>query len=166
MSGTFPYKTPSDYLNKLRTLFYTMVGLPMFVFLGVYLTNRKNEYPILFAEPAAWLMGTVAVLCLLPAIYAYVLYYGELKKLRKLPSLREKLDGLYRLNLKKFWILETVTVLNLSVYVLSAHPAMAGLYVVMLVSFAMSNPSYYNVVSDLRLPKPERDIMRNNRQIE
>jgi len=165
MQDPFPYTRPVDFLNRLRTVFYVMVGWPMFVFLAIYLTNRKHIYPVLLEEPPTWAMGALAVLCIAMTVYAYILYYGQLKQIRKLPQLREKLNTLYNLDIRKFWILEVATTLNLILYVLSAHTAMAGLYIVMLVGFAMSNPSYYNVVSDLKLPKAERDIMRQNQQI-
>ncbi len=162
----YVFNNAVDFLNRLRSTFYIMVGIPLLVFLAVYLSSREGSYPVLWPSIPAFLLYMVPAVCLLVCVYAYLIYYKELRQIRKLPSLQQKLQQLFALDIKKFWLLEGATILTLLLYVLSAHTVFAGLYIVMLILFAMNNPSYYNVTGDLKLSKEERSVMRNNKPIQ
>lgn len=159
---TFNY--PAEYINKLRGIFYIMVGLPLPVFLVVYLTLRDGTYsPPLQEWTPAWLLWGISILCLVLCAVGYIQFSKETKKIRGLKApIQEQLDQLISASRNKFLCLELATIINLIVYVLLGHTLFAGLYVAMLILFSMSNPTVHSVSTDLRLPKEEKRKLINN----
>ncbi|WP_020531394.1 hypothetical protein [Flexithrix dorotheae] len=159
------FKNASEYLSKLRSTFYIMVGFPLPVFLYVYFASRENNYsPVLKAIPD-YLLVSIPVVCFGMAAFAYIAFFRKLKVSRTISDLREKLTHYYTISLNKFIWLEVASVVNVLIYFLSGNIVFAGLYIAMLILFAMNNPNYFSVVGDLRLSKTEKEIMKQNMTI-
>ncbi len=158
------YQYPAEYINKLRSTFYLMVGLPLPVFLYVYFNVRNGSYQSFFnGHIAAWFFWALGVTCLLLSLVAYGRYSKELKQIRETKApIPHQLESLIVASRHKYLWLELATVVCVLVYVLTGHIVFAGLYVVMLILFAMSNPSVHSVSTDLRLSKEERRRLINN----
>ncbi|MBX2840584.1 MAG: hypothetical protein KTR26_02340 [Flammeovirgaceae bacterium] len=158
----FNFKNAAEYLSKLRSTFYIMVGFPLPVFLYVYFVSRENNYdPLLKAIPDILLIS-IPILCFGMAAFAYIVFFKRLKISREITDLREKLTHYYVISLHKFIWLEVASVVNVLIYFLSGNIVFAGLYIAMLILFAMNNPNYFSVVGDLRLSKAEKEIMKQN----
>lgn len=157
---------PWHFINKYRTTFYAMVILTMPAFFYVYFEARDGDYAAILPELPDFLKPGLLLLCGANIIHAYWTYHQKLKEIRQLPSLKEKLSALLQANVSKFIQLEVTTILAAIVYFLNGHIAYGIIYIVMLVFFAMSNPSIYTAISDLRLPKQEAQAMRQNEPFE
>ncbi|MEH0158522.1 hypothetical protein V6R21_31000 [Limibacter armeniacum] len=160
------FETPVDFVNKLRAVFYIMVGVTLPIFLFTYLKSRNGEFEPSFPELAEQLKYIVPILCGINSIIAYWLYEKRIRAARELPSLRIKLEEVLRGSFYKFAMLETTTILTIVAYLLTGHILFAGVYIGMLILFAMSNPTVYSVIADLRLPKKEAEIMKGNLSLE
>ena len=143
-----------------------MLGIPLIFFVILFLKYREGvvlgDYAVLYDA----FKVVVPFFCILTSGVAYLLYFQLLKKARKETTLRLKLQQLFNANIVKFALLEGATVFVLLAYFLTGHPLFAAFYVFMLILFGMSNPSIYSLMTDLKLPKKEADIMRENRIIE
>ncbi|MEM1134896.1 MAG: hypothetical protein AAGI07_03580 [Bacteroidota bacterium] len=156
------FKNSVEYLNKLRSTFYIMVGIPLVLFLLIYLVFRENMYTAIYPEMPTAIIKILAALFVIAAILSFIYYFRELPQVRNRKTLKEKLAQYYRLCNYKFGMLLIISMLNLICYFLSGHVLLAGVYILLLIMFALNNPSYYNVVGNLKLRKEEREIMKNN----
>ncbi|GAA4846461.1 hypothetical protein [Algivirga pacifica] len=159
------FDKPLDFLNKLRVIFYSMVGITPPIFLYIYLESRNGEFSPIYPELSSIFYYIVPIVCVVLTILAYWYYEKQIRAARTLPSLRAKLDVIILSSFNKFLILEIATLFNILIYYLSGQIFYAGVYIAMIIFFGMSNPSIYSVLSDLRLPKREADVMRNNGNI-
>jgi hypothetical protein len=153
---------PSDYINQLRAIFYMMVGGPLIFFVVVYFLNRGRHASDFDPEMHTIFMYIVPLFCIFHAIVAYWMYEQRLRKARKQSTLQDKLKEVLQGSIVKFAILEGATLLTLVVYLLTNHILYAGFYIVMLILFAMSNPTVYSVTNDLRLSQNEAERLHRN----
>lgn len=156
------FKTPSEAVNKLRTMFYIMVGVSIPIFLYIYLESKNNTFDASFPELKDTLQYIVPVLCAISSIGAYWSYEKRIRKARKLKDLKQKLVEVLKGSFYKFIPLEVTTLIAVLAYFLTGHIIFAGIYIGMLILFAMSNPTIHSVISDLRLPKSEVLLMRED----
>ncbi|MDW7695604.1 hypothetical protein R9C00_26545 [Flammeovirgaceae bacterium SG7u.111] len=157
---------PSDYLNKLRSVFYLMVGAPMGIFLILFMAAKKGSLEPQLPSLSPTLQIAIPIICGLGVSLTYLRYFKQLKKVRQSESLKQKFITFYGLKAQTFTLLVIFTLLSLLGYWLTAHVLFAGLYITLLVLFAMNNPSYHNVVGELKLNKEQREAFKTNQPIE
>ena len=156
------FKSSVNYLNKLRGVFYIMVGIPLTIFLVLYLLFRQNTYTSIYPNMPEFLINILAVIFIIAGITSFIFYFKKLPFAQKASTLRAKLEQYYQICYYKFSMLLVISILNLFCYFLTAHTFFAGVYILHLIMFALNNPSYYNVVGNLKLKKEEREILKNN----
>lgn len=150
------------YLNQLRGLFYFMVGIPLTLFIVVFLLYRSNTFePILSSFPQNLVVVFSIVLITLGSL-AFLYYFKKLPSAKKGENLRVKLTVYYKICYVQFALLSMISVVDLTLYFLSGHKLFAAVYILLLIMLALNNPSYYNVVGNLKLLKDEREIMKKN----
>lgn len=159
------FKNSVDYLNKLRGVFYILVGIPLTIFLVLYLIFRQHTFTAYYTTMSDLLIKILASTFLLAGLSSFIFYFKKLPAARNGSSLRNKLEQYYLICITKFSWLMVVSLLNLTFYFLTSHAFFAGVYILLLIMFALNNPSYYNVVGNLKLKKEEREIMKNNSAI-
>lgn len=156
------FDSPATFVNKLRITFYGMAGLTVPAFLYLYLENRNGTFSPSHPELISYLQYSVPILCLVNAIIAYWQYGRKVKEARTIPSLKERLSEVLKASFYKFFMLEFTSIVAVVSFYLTGNMLSAGAYIGMIILFAMSNPSIYSVLSDLRLSKADADLMRNN----
>jgi len=154
--------TPTEFVNRLRSIFYIMVGIPLIFFVILYLKFRQSGLHGFDADIEPIFLYVIPMICIGDAIFAYILYNRKLKMARQRNELIEKLEILFKGNLLKFALLEGSTILALVIYYLTSHILYAGIYIVMLILFAMSNPTVYSIINDLKLPKEQSNAMKQD----
>jgi|GEM_PF-4346480 len=150
------------YLNQLRGLFYVMVGIPLTLFIIVFLLYRSNTFePIVPTFPQNMVM-ILSVALVIAGTLAFLYYFKNLPSAKKGANLRAKLTVYYKICYVQFALLSLISVADLVLYFLSGHKLFAAVYILLLIMLALNNPSYYNVVGNLKLLKDEREIMKKN----
>jgi hypothetical protein len=142
-----------------------MVGIPLMIFIVLFFLYKSNTFAPLYSAFPANLVIALAVIIILAGISAFLYYFKKLPAARNGVNLREKLTVYYRICFVQFTILSIVSVTDLGLYLISGHKLFAGVYILLLIMLALNNPSYYNVVGNLKLLKDEREIMKNNLKI-
>jgi hypothetical protein len=107
----------------------------------------------------------LAILCLGCAVFAYVQYNKKLKEVRELSTLRERLSSHWTINMMKYGLMEVACLLPLLFFFLMGDPFFKGLYVLVMIAMAISNPSIYTLLNDLRPKKEEAQILKTNQEI-
>ncbi len=162
----FPFDKPLAFVGQVRTIFYIMVGTPLSVFMLLYFRNRQNDLHSYEQELTLFWLAIFPISALVVSGYAYWHYERALKLARTKTRMRERLHILFQGTMEKFVMLEITTVIVLVAYFFTQHILYAGLYLAMLILFAMSNPTIYSVINDLRLPRDQASAMRQNYTIE
>lgn len=160
------YEKPMEFVNHVRMIFYIMVGIPLSIFLLLYFNYRQNNLHNTSQELSVIWLVIIPIVSFSLAGYAYFGYGKSLKLARSKTKMREKLNIVFQATLEKFILLETATFIVLLAYYVNQHILYAGLYMVMLILFAMNNPTIYTVINNLRLPKDIAAAMRQNHSIQ
>ncbi|MCG8477176.1 MAG: hypothetical protein MI784_17045 [Cytophagales bacterium] len=155
-----------EFLDKLNTLVYAIVGLPLLLFSVVYLKQKDGKLPAILSsgEYLPYLTGLLVALTLVFLVWGYVFYKKEMKAARETQDLRTKLDKLAQATFKKF-ILFFIS-LNLAVLglLLTAEKYYSGLFVFVLIFISISNPSQHRILRDLRLNKEDGQKILNKEE--
>ncbi len=141
------FKNGVEYLNKLRMLFYILMGIPLTFFTVLFFMEKQgNVSPIWIVEDLGMVRLILGISCIALSAFAYIQYNGKLKEIRKLPTLREKLSAHWSANMTKYGMLETSCIVSLTLFFLTGDAFFKGLYVMMLVAMAISNPTIYTLL--------------------
>lgn len=159
------YEKPFELVNRLRTIFYIMVGIPLALFLSIYFPNRLDTLQQSGQDLPVFWLAVMPACCLLATALAYLNYYKKLKKLRKESAIKTQIDRFFSAKVEKFIYLEGITLLVLCVYFFNHHALYAGLYMLMLILFAMNNPTIFSLIDALRLPLEKAAALRENQPL-
>ncbi|MFT5916250.1 MAG: hypothetical protein ACJAWV_000439 [Flammeovirgaceae bacterium] len=161
------FKNGVEYLNKLRMLFYILMGIPLTFFSVLFFMEKQDGItPLLEFDNLGTLRLVLAIGCIGCASFAYIQYNRKLREVRTLTTLREKLSAHWSLNMMKYALMEVSCLVPLTFFFLTADIFFKGLYVLMMVAMAISNPTIYTLLSDLRPRKAEGQILKTNQEIE
>lgn len=159
---TFEYG--DDVLSRLRILFYGLLAGPLLAFFFLLLQESKGVLQVYVSIEAnsmliRWVM---AVLLIGMTITAYLLYNRSLGTVREQDNLREKLNLYLQVNIRKFLLLELACVIAIMAYFITLDPIFKGLYVLTMVTMAMSNPGLYSMLKDIKANGEEAIILKKN----
>lgn len=143
----------------LNLIFYAMVGVPLMVFLFLYLQIKDGKFVVEQPDPNInlILVYLVPIFCLLNVVLAYVLYKNQLKNTAEL-DLRDKLQKFYYASLSKYSFLEAAVILTLIGLFLTGSMLYAMLYLILLMIFSLNRPTPYRLRKDLKIKSfPEKD---------
>jgi hypothetical protein len=159
------YKTGHEYINRLRVIFSALATAPLMVFFWVLLSVEKGVYQAPMPDLHGIGVYVAPIVGIGVSLVAYIIYYQKIKPVRKLGKLRLKLDQTYKLSLSKYFMLTFAATLVVVFFVLTGNKLYAGVTTVVYILLAMSNPVVGSIINDLRLPKPQKDLMRSNAPI-
>ncbi len=161
-----PFQKPMEFVNHVRMIFYGMVGTPLVGFIFLYFYYRENDLHNYGQDISLFWLAILPVIILSIAAFAYLQYGKRLKEARPLTRMRERLHVVFQGTMEKFILLELATLIVIAAYYVNHHILYAGLYMVMLILFAMSNPTIFSLINDLRLPRDQAAAMRQNHTIQ
>ncbi|PWJ39985.1 hypothetical protein [Sediminitomix flava] len=149
------FQSPYPIVDRIRVIFYAMTALTLPLFLYTYSQSKQGNYHPPFEDLSDTFLWVLAAICVINAVIAYIIYQKNITEHRKLPTLSDKLHILLKSNIKKFIQMEITTVMAAVVYLLNGTEAAAGVYIIAIILFAMSNPTIYSIIGDLKLPKDQ-----------
>ena len=164
-SSPMRYKNAHDYINKLRIIFSGLALLPLLGFGITYFGIQDHGYTAIIPDMPSFWKTVTSVFTIGLSIVAYIQYYQKIKAVRAAGQIRKKLDATYQLNVVKYLLLAVSSFTALVFFILSADMIYAGICTITFVLFAISNPVIGGIINDLRLPKAQRDILRQNIEI-
>lgn len=156
------FKEPLEMVNKLRIVFYSLAGLSVPFFLIWYLQSKGEEIEAIISPLGNIVAGILALGTVSIASVVYYQYKNKLKEIRKEASLPYRLTMLLKAQCFKFVPLAVAPIVTVICFRLTLEPLMMGVYLFSLILLAMSNPSVYTVIADLRLNKRDKEIMLQN----
>ncbi|GAB4342046.1 MAG: hypothetical protein OHK0038_21840 [Flammeovirgaceae bacterium] len=112
-----------------------------------------------------WMSNLIQIICLVSCGAAYWIYQQQIKSLRDLPTLRQKLEGLFKISVIKYALLEFSNLLAAIFFWITANHLFMIVFAATLVLFLMSNPSVYSIMNDLKVNAEEKDIIKQNKDI-
>lgn len=167
MNEQMQFNSFGEFLNRLRIFFYAVVLVPLLLFLVLFFMHKEgNLHPINSAMGEGVLLWVIQILCLVLCALAYGIYQVQLKKIRLLPSLKEKFQQLFLANVFKFALLEGANMIAVIFFWLTANTLYLILMAATLILFLMSNPSTYSICGDLQVSKEEKAIIDENKKLE
>ena len=155
------FKDGLDFIGKLRNVIYILIGIPLIVFVVLYLKLiRNNVFKGFFSEEVDIAINIAFTLIIIAdVIYAYTLFNKKLKNARTAESLKDKLKGYYRASILKFSIMEAAVLLSLIGLFLTANNLFTGIFIAFIFIYSINSPNIYKVMKDLRLNKESRKLM-------
>lgn len=152
-------------INQLRLRVYIMVGIPLIIFVLVYLNYLKEDiaFGLLDIELglATKLLVSIAILGIL--VIAYLNFFKELRKARSEDLLKDRLLCYYRASMKKYLTFEIGVLVSILGLFITGDKVFSGIYIVCLFLFSLNNPSIYKVFKELKLNKDERKQVIENK---
>lgn len=160
--------TPSvaRQMETLSNLFYLMVGLSLLAFAWIYLNIKLITPNIIFSVPAyrPVLHGLILLSSLGLLIYALLQYRRRLQLPQaitaadNLSGAVEKKVSLFRAaSLKMYLLLTASTFLIIGGFYLSAEPAYAVAYSVLVIVYSLHRPITDRLTKDMKMNKEERE---------
>ena len=160
LKGT-EFKDGLDFIGKVRNVIYILIGIPLIVFVILYLNLIRNKvYEGLLSEEFTLVVKIVFTLLIIgDVIYAYVLFNKKLKGARAKDDLKIKLEKYYHAVVLKFSIMEAAVLLSLIGLLLTADNLFTGIFVAFVFIYSINSPNIYKVMRELRLDKESRKSM-------
>ena len=157
---TTKFKTIQDWHNRVSTIYFGMVGAPLLFFLFIYMniTKRGDTTPLLNQNLVSILSYQIPVVTIIASFVGFYYYYSNLKLTRQKETLREKLDELRKILFIKFYFLLASNALSVFALYITKDLIHAGLYVLLLVAYTVTNPSINKIARDLRLGGVQKEI--------
>lgn len=156
----FPYKNSREFQAKLINEAYLSMGIPLLIFLWVFLELLDKNLSPLMADNFVYAFVVVFSLIVIAFIWTSIrIYKNGLKFARGESTLKEKLLIYERASGRKFLFLFFASAFAVVGLYLCASEVFAGLYFVIIFIFSMGSPTKDRIVRDLNLRDEERKIM-------
>jgi len=148
------------YLQKLQTVAYLCLGVPLIFFIYLYLESSVDHLDeIIPSNYHLVLLIPILLICLIIIFWGRKKFTLAIEQAQSKSDLKEKLN-LYRLaNNYRFIIYGLSALLITFGFYLTNYQPFAALFGIMIVLFSINNPSTKKIVSDLNLKKSEKDII-------
>lgn len=153
-----------EFLNKLRIIFYSLLGGHLLLFFFLVLKESEGQLSIFInlGDSSLLFRWVVTLMLVSITIGAYFFYNRSLNITRDHDNLREQLLHYWQINLRKYILLELSCILSLICFFLTLEPVFKGLYVMLMVAMAMSNPGLYAILKDLRADSEDAIVLKRN----
>lgn len=162
------FKNIREFLDKINTIYYAIVALPLVLFLLVYLRMMGDggHRPVLNNNNVVLLIQIFIGLIFLAGIFlAYFIYRKNTAEARLTGVLRKKLERYYASLLIKNSILAGVSLFLVLAMFLTGNNFFVIMYLVTLVIISLNRPSPFSMIKDLKLNKEEQEILIKNHEI-
>jgi hypothetical protein len=137
----------------LNLIFYAMVGVPLVIFLYLYLEIKDGKF--IADSPDEDLHQVLVILvlifCLINVALSFFVYRKYVKSTDSALPLIEKLQIFYKASVIKFSFMEAATISILIGLFLTAEQIYIVLYLVLLLLFSLSRPTPYKFRKDMKI---------------
>lgn len=154
------------YLQKLQTVAYLCIGIPLLFFIYVYLESSVDQLEeIIPSNYHLSILFSLTFICL-------IIIYWSIKKYRFLINqsystlvLREKLALYQEANNNRF-IIYGISAMMISIgFYLTNFQPFAALFGIIVVLFSINNPNARKIVTELKLRNKDKEIIYNGLEI-
>lgn len=151
-----------QYISKISTIFYAIVGGPLMLFAIIYLRFKSERGGLIESLPEditpVWHI-LLPFATLLAIIAAYV-YYQRLKKQISPAEDREvKLKKFYQASLIKYGLLAVASLIMIACLYGTTEKIFAAGYAIVLVVFSLNRPTPYRIKKDGKLSEEELNAL-------
>jgi hypothetical protein len=151
-----------QYISKISTIFYAIVGGPLMLFSIIYLRFKSERGGLIesFPEDITPVWHILFPLAALLAVIAAYVYYHRLKK-QILPAEDHeiKLKKFYQASLVKYSILAIASLLMIASLYVTTEKIFAAGYAIVLVVFSLNRPTPYRIKKDGKLSEEELNTL-------
>lgn len=154
------------YLQKLQTVAYLYLGVPLIIFIYLYLESSVDQLKeIVQSEYHLTLFVPTMVSCFL------IIYWGRRKhrtmvgQARQKTQLIEKLLLYKKANNYRFFTYGLSSIIICCGFYVTNYQAFAALFGIMIVLFSINNPNSRKIVTDLKLDQLDKKIIINGLEI-
>ena len=153
-----------EFLTHLRIIFYSLLAGPLVLFCFLILQERNGSLRVYWETGEAVLLVRWGIGLLLIGLtaFAYVMYNKSLAVSRERDNLREKLESYWVHNRKKYFLMGVSCILALIAYFLTLDPIFKGLYIVVMITMAISSPGLFSILKDLKMDAEDAIILKKN----
>lgn len=163
----FKYQTAEEYYNKIYIVFNGLIAITLVPFVLVFLDIEKNgasNAPIQGQAPVFLSAGLAVLYCFF--LYASVSRYKKgLLSIRKISTLREKLNNYYSVSLKKYLGLTFCCLLCVIGLFLTRYFLFSIGYVLALIVLSIGRPVLNSIMDKIPLSDTEIEILKNKDNI-
>ena len=161
MSWKFSYQNGEQYYNRVHLYFNGLIAVTLFPFAVVYLELDRGvaEARLLGETISTVLSFIVPIIAGVSMVFAFRAYRRSIKKAPELSSLRAKLDLYYEAALKKYLVLEGVSVITILCFYTTQASIFIVVYVFVIIAFSLGRPTIKIIGEDCKLGKEEMKIL-------
>ncbi|MDQ3394614.1 MAG: hypothetical protein M3512_10960 [Bacteroidota bacterium] len=129
--------------QAVNLIFYTMVGVPLMVFLYLYLEIKDGKFFVDAPDVDLHLalLITIPIFILINVVLSYVFYERHIKSAQPTAQLRDKLQLFYKASLLKYSFLEAATIASLVGLFLTTELVYVILYLFVLLIYSLNRPT-------------------------
>lgn len=154
------------YFQRIQNVAYLCLGLPLVLFIYLYLESSVDELTeiIPFSYHVS-LFVPVFLICVILIYWGMKKYRLLINRAITIKKLREKLMLYQKASAIRFTTYGVSALLIAFGFYLTNYQPFAILFGVMIVFFSINNPNTRKIVNELRLKKPEKEIILNGLDI-
>ena len=154
------------YLQKLQTMAYVSLGIPLLFFIYIYLESSVDRLDEIIQPSYHFaLFAPLAVLSLVLLYWNHKKFKNDMQQILDVSGLREKLGAYQLASNRRFYVYGFCSLLICIGFYLTNYQPFAALFGIMLVLFSIHNPSTMRIVKDLQLKNKEKEIIINGLDI-
>jgi len=159
-SKRFPYKNSKEFKRKLMNVAYISIGLPMVLFLWLFLEMNHGDLAPKVMPPYEYLVIIFCGVSVGALIWmASKIFKSGIKLARNEPELKEKLIIYEKISNQKFIHLMIASFITAAGLFLCANEVFGIIYAVLIIIFSLGNPTREKIVQDLRLNRSHKEVI-------
>jgi hypothetical protein len=157
----------NNYFNKLNLVFHAIVGIPLALFVFLYLEIEKGgRQGLIEGSPTADMLSYVLpTISIVLAGVAFMMYRSNLLTIRTHPDFKTRLDEYSSALIKKYSMIEISSIIAIVGIYLTANVIYIAVYLLLLLYLSLHRPTNYRIVRDLKLKGEEKDMVLHKKEL-
>ena len=154
------------YLQKLQTVAYLCIGIPLLFFIYAYLESSVDQLEeIIPSNYHLYILFPLILICLIINYWSIKKYKFLINQSFSKLALREKL-ALYQEGNNNRFIMYGISAMMISIgFYLTNFQPFAALFGIIVVLFSINNPNARKIVTELKLRNKDKEIIYNGLEI-
>lgn len=162
------FKGVEGFLHQLTNIFYGIVGLPLLMFIIIYLQISSGEMDV--SRFQEFYNGYIALLLwlLTGALVVYTVWLTR-QSLQQLPremKLKGRLILFRQIYIRHYLLLGLASIVALLAYLLSGEVMYAGLFMIVIIMLSITRPTTFRIAKDLNLKGEEKDFVAYRKEFD
>lgn len=159
------FSTVREYFQKLHNILSAIVLVPVLCFGYIYLEAGYGSGPMPVPERGDILSYVLISLQMALVIASLGMFSKRLHAVRKIETLRGRLDAYGRAIVIRFVFMTVIAFLGVAGLLFTANPIHVGLFVLLMIVLSFWWPSPHKLSRDLRLGREEREVVMRRGEV-